>query len=56
MRYHYQTEGGVLQPLPYAHGLEPWIEDDALKEIYDTNRPLILQRHKEKEQGWWWWW
>ena len=47
IRYHNQTGGGVLQLLPYAHGLEPWIGNDSQKEIYDTNRPLILQRHRE---------
>ena len=47
MRY-YQTGRGVLQPLPYAHGQEPWIEDNTLEEVYDTNRPLILQGHREE--------
>ena len=46
MRYHYQTGRGVLQPLPFAHGQEPWIGDNTLEEVYDTNRPLILQGHR----------
>ena len=48
MRYHYQTGRSVLQPLPYAHGQEPWIEDNTLEEVFDTNRPLILQGHREE--------
>nr|XP_022301117.1 uncharacterized protein LOC111109328 [Crassostrea virginica] len=47
MRYHYQTGRGGLQPLPYAHGQEPWTGDRTLEEVYETNRTLILQRHRE---------
>lgn len=47
MREHVQRGGGFLQPSPYVPGQEPWIEDDSLREVYDMNAPLILQRHRE---------
>jgi hypothetical protein len=47
MRDHTQRGGGFLQPSPYVIGEEPWIGDEALRETYDLNAPLILQRHRE---------
>ena len=42
-----QRGAGFLQPTPYIQGQEPWIDNAPLREIYDTNSPLILQRHQE---------
>ncbi|KAK3104447.1 hypothetical protein FSP39_002238 [Pinctada imbricata] len=42
-----QRGAGFLQPTPYMQGQEPWIDNEPLREIYDTNSPLILQRHQE---------
>ena len=35
------------KPSPYAPEQEHWQNNDALKEIYQINSPLILQRHQE---------
>ena len=44
MRNHMQRGTGLLQPSPYGNH---WSYDRALKEAYDINKPLILQRHHE---------
>ena len=47
MREHVQRGAGFLQPSPYIQGREPWIDNEPLREIYNINSPLILQRHQE---------
>lgn len=47
MRHHVQQGGGYLQPSPYMQGEEPWIGDEALREVYEINAPHILRRHQE---------
>jgi len=43
MRTHYQVGNG-LQTVPWETA--PWGDDYTLKEVYETNAPLILQQHK----------
>ena len=47
MREHVHRGAGHLLPSPYISGQEPWIGNPALREIYEINEPLILQRHQE---------
>jgi len=53
MRTHYQIGQGVqLQPSPYGQGpypceMEDGNVDQALKEVYEANIPLILENHRE---------
>ena len=47
LSHHIQTGTGSLQPSPYAPEQEPWQSNDALKEIYQINSPLILHRHQD---------
>ena len=53
MRTHYQIGQGVqLQPSPYGQGpypceMEDGNVDQALKEVYEANIPLIIENHRE---------
>ncbi|KAK3106933.1 hypothetical protein FSP39_003311 [Pinctada imbricata] len=47
MRQHTQQGGGALQPSPYIRGQEPWVNNQALRNVYETNASHILQRHQE---------
>ena len=47
MREHFQRGAGFLQPSPYIQGQEPWVNNEPLREAYDVNSPIILQRHEE---------
>lgn len=53
MRYHSQIcqTGGadVLQAEPWTDANPaPWTDNDALREVYQINRPLILQNHRDQ--------
>lgn len=49
MREHCETGTGGLQSRPLQVGQTPWEEenDDALKSVYESNAPLILENHQE---------
>ncbi|KAK3097803.1 hypothetical protein FSP39_013348 [Pinctada imbricata] len=47
MRQHTQQGGGALQPSPYIRGQEPWVNNQALRDVNETNASHILQRHQE---------
>ncbi|KAJ8319270.1 hypothetical protein KUTeg_004361 [Tegillarca granosa] len=49
MRQHYQVGGG-LQPMPWGPNPAPWENengtvDEALREVYETAEPIILEEH-----------
>ena len=48
MREHYsQAGGGALQPRPWGPGeAAPYDGDQAMREVYDANAPLILESHR----------
>ncbi|KAJ8313161.1 hypothetical protein KUTeg_009288 [Tegillarca granosa] len=50
MHQHYQV-GGSLQPMPWGPNLAPWENengtvDEALREVYETAEPIILEEHR----------
>ncbi|KAJ8314770.1 hypothetical protein KUTeg_006920 [Tegillarca granosa] len=50
MRQHYQVGGG-LQPMPWGPNPAPWENengtvDEALREVYETAEPIILEEHR----------
>jgi len=48
MQRHYEHVGGALQPQPWGRNeVAPWDGDDALREVYEANAPLILQQHHQ---------
>lgn len=51
MNEHFQVGEGGLQARPWGNGTPPWEEggrvDHRLKEVYESNIPIILRRHQE---------
>ena len=46
MREQYNQHGGALQPRSPNEAI-PWDGDDALRQVYDANAPLILEHHRQ---------
>ena len=47
MREHYSQEGGALHPRPWGPAEPaPYDGDQALREVYNANAPLILENHQ----------
>ena len=47
-RQHFNQYGGALQPRPWGrHEVTPLDGNDALREVYDANAPLILENHNQ---------
>ena len=48
IRKHYNQHGGALQPKPWGpNDMTPWNGDDALRQVYKANAPLILENHRQ---------
>ena len=48
LREHYNQHGGALQPRPWGpNEAAPWDGDDALRQVYENNAPLILENHRQ---------
>lgn len=51
MNEHFQVGEGGFQARPWGNGTPPWKEggrvDHKLKEVYESNIPVILRRHQE---------
>ena len=48
IREHYNQHGGALQPRPWGRNdMAPWYRDDALRQVYEANAPLILENHRQ---------
>lgn len=51
MKEHFQVGEGGLQARPWGNGSPSWEEggivDHSLKEVYESNAPIILRRHQE---------
>ena len=48
MSQHYNQQGGALQPRPWGTNvMAPWNGDDALRQVYEANAPLILEQHRQ---------
>lgn len=48
MKEHFQTGSGVsLQQPSWRNGPDPFENNLALRDVYEANRPLILQNHQE---------
>ena len=47
MSEHYSQKGGALHPRPWGLAeAAPYDGDQALREVYDANAPLILENHQ----------
>ena len=47
-RQHFNQYGGALQPRPWGrHEVTPLDGNNALREVYDANAPLILENHNQ---------
>ena len=47
IREHYNQHGGALQPRPWEpNDTAPWDGDDALRQVYEANAPIILEHHR----------
>ena len=48
IREHYNQHGGALQPRPWGpNDLAPWNGDEALRQVYEANAPIILENHRQ---------
>ena len=47
-REHFNQHGRALQPRPLGRDeAAPWDGDDALRQVYEANAPLILEHHRQ---------